>query len=57
MMELMDGVQPAIATGPNDPRWGRFLKSIPSFMDFWESCRLEKLAEEIEKSKATSEDN
>ena len=41
MQQLMDDLQPSIASCPNDPRWGCFAKSLPGFLDFWERMQDE----------------
>lgn len=32
---LMDEAQPFIATGPADPAWREFIKTLPGYEDFW----------------------
>ena len=32
---VMDGLQPAIAHNPTDPRWVRFKHSLTGYIDFW----------------------
>lgn len=49
MAELMDGMQSAIGTGPDDPRWQGFAKALPAFLEQWERMYEEKKAQMIAK--------
>ena len=35
--QIMDSLQPQIATSPNDPRWAVFIDGLPGYRAFWEN--------------------
>jgi len=49
---LMDDIQPSIAKSPADPRWNKFIETLPGYTDFWDNC-LVRVCEDVEKKCGT----